>query len=108
MKENHPIEVELDNTKKTNVDDDKTNELKLSSSEADAFCDNGKNLSWRLCGKKLPRSEICYFTQILILYTVILTSLIQLSLGRGNQDTWIILLSSCLGYILPSPKLKNL
>lgn len=71
---------------------------------------NGNNSSastpWKVCGEKLPKAEIVYFCQIIILYAIIITCVVNISLGRSDE-LWRILLTSCIGYILPSPALKN-
>ena len=41
-----------------------------------------------------------------MVYTVILTAIIHLSIQSPNKELWLVLLSSSLGYILPSPGLK--
>jgi hypothetical protein len=62
--------------------------------------------TWVFGGKALPRSEIVFFCQMLILVIVILASVINLSLG-AQSDLWIVLLSTSLGAILPNPNLKR-
>ena len=60
---------------------------------------------------KIPQKEIVYITQMLLLFVVILSSIINLSLGKrdgaGPQELWIVLLSTSLGAALPTPKLSN-
>lgn len=62
---------------------------------------------WPLFGKHVPRSEISFFAQVIIVYIVIITSIVNLSLHNGDSNLWTALLSSGLGYLLPSPKLKS-
>lgn len=62
---------------------------------------------WRCCFQTLPSKEIVYFTQIGLVYIVVITSIINLSLNIEPSDLWITLLSSCLGYVLPSPNIQN-
>ena len=62
---------------------------------------------WHLLGTRDSQAEIVYFCQMLIVYTIIITSIINLSLRNGGSELWISLLSSCIGYALPSPKLKK-
>jgi hypothetical protein len=53
---------------------------------------------WKLWGgRKLPKPEIVYLSQIVILYIIIIVSLINLSLDRGENALWISLLSLCIG-----------
>lgn len=65
------------------------------------------NASWKLCGTNFPRSEIVFLTQMLLIYTVVITALVNLTLGSKQHELWIILLSSCLGYVLPNPSIKK-
>lgn len=64
---------------------------------------NGK---WHLFGKYCPRSEIVFFVQVVLVYIVVIVSIVNLTLGRADDKLWIALLSSSIGYILPSPNLK--
>ena len=59
------------------------------------------------CGKKTPRSEVVYLCQVLILYTVIVVSIYNLTVESENSTLWTDLLSSCLGYLLPNPTIKT-
>ena len=62
---------------------------------------------WHLLGTRVPQAEIVYFCQMIIVYVIIITSIVNLSLQNGRSELWISLLSSCIGYALPSPKLKK-
>lgn len=62
--------------------------------------------SWRFLGSKLPKSEIVYFCQMTVVYIIIITSIVNLSLKNGSSELWISLLSSAIGYVLPNPSLK--
>ena len=62
---------------------------------------------WEVFGRQLPRSEIVFFCQTFIIYIVVVTSLVNLSLKNGPINLWIALLSSCLGYLLPHPSMKT-
>ena len=66
---------------------------------------NGSNGRWPLFGYRLPRSEIVYFSQTALIFIVVITSIVNLSLGTGDDKLWTSLLSSSLGYLLPNPKL---
>jgi hypothetical protein len=61
---------------------------------------------WDFFGKILPKSEIVFFTQIIIIYIVIIVSIVNLTLDHTADKLWIALLSSSIGYILPNPKIK--
>ena len=68
---------------------------------------------WTVLGSKIPRNEVEFFCQMFILFCVVLTCLITLSVKDFSttdgrlRDLYIILLSSCLGVILPSPHRSN-
>ena len=62
---------------------------------------------WRFWGgRQFPKSEVVFFTQIVLLYIVCICSLVNLSLGNKNQ-LWVILLTSGIGYLMPNPSLKK-
>ncbi len=62
---------------------------------------------WTVLGNNVPKSEIVYFSQILIVYVIIITSIVNLSLKNGNSELWISLLCSAIGYALPAPALNR-
>ena len=55
---------------------------------------------------KIPKNRWSFFAQIVVVFTIIITSLVHLSLKSPDKELWLILLSSSVGYILPSPGLK--
>ena len=65
------------------------------------------NQQWEICGCGIPKSEIVFFCQVIILYTVIITSIFNLTKGNGDSNLWTALLSSSLGYLLPHPTIKK-
>ena len=67
----------------------------------------GSDKSWVFLGEKLPRSEIVYFTQITLLFIIIVTAIANLSIKSGQEELWITLLCTSIGYILPSPDIKK-
>ena len=60
-----------------------------------------------LFGTECPKEEIVFFCQVIILYTVIVVSIYNLTVGHGDSTLWTALLSSSLGYLLPNPSLKR-
>lgn len=74
---------------------------------ADVESQNSQTVTWKFCGKTYPKNELVFFTQILLLYIVVLTSLANLTRDVSHRDLWITLLSSCIGYILPHPSIKK-
>jgi hypothetical protein len=59
--------------------------------------------TWKWLGKDVPKSEITYIVQSIVLVIVIIVSLVNLSLGTGEHDLNICLLCSSLGAFLPGP-----
>ena len=64
--------------------------------------------SFKVLGKKVRKPGIVFIFQVIILYIVIITCIINLSLKNGTSELWVSLLSYSLGCILPSPKIKKL
>lgn len=65
------------------------------------------NRKWRLFKWTMPRSEIVYFVQVALVYIVVITAVVNLTIGRGDNKLWLSLLTGHLGYLLPAPKLKK-
>ncbi len=65
------------------------------------------SVPWRLCGNECPKAEIVFLCQIVVLYTVIVVSIYNLTRGTGDSNLWTALLSSCLGYLLSSPSMRR-
>lgn len=63
--------------------------------------------NWCLSGHKVAKAQIVYFSQVILVYIVVVASIVNISLSIGDQNIWIILMSSALGYLLPSPSIKN-
>ncbi len=63
--------------------------------------------TWRFMGRDVPKGEIVYFCQMLIILTLVVASLVNISLRNGNTELWITLLSSSAGYVLPSPSISK-
>ncbi len=56
---------------------------------------------WVWLGQRVPRNEITYIVQSIVLLLVIIVSLINVSLGTGVHNLNISLLASSLGAFLP-------
>ena len=76
--------------------------------EKKLYLKNRSSNLWTVCGQSLPKAEIVYMSQIFIIVVVITVSLFNLTNDPNKSPKlWIALLSSCLGYILPNPKLEK-
>ena len=62
---------------------------------------------WNFFGTECPKEEIVFMCQVIVLYTVIVVSICNLTIGHGDATLWTALLSSSLGYLLPNPSLKR-
>ena len=62
---------------------------------------------WSLCGTDIPKAEVVFFTQVVLIYIVVLTSIVNLTLGNEYSNLWVALLSANIGYLLPNPSLKQ-
>ena len=62
---------------------------------------------WKLFGEICPKQEVVFFAQVICIYVVIIACIVNLSLQLGESNLWVALLSSCLGYLLPSPTLSK-
>ena len=62
---------------------------------------------WHAFGRKFPRSEVVFLTQTVLLYIVVITSLVNLTIGNEPHTLWTALLSSSIGYLLPNPSIKR-
>ena len=63
--------------------------------------------SWILCDQHLPRSEIVFFVQTALVFLLVSVSIFCLSQSDTCEEStvWVAILSSAVGYMLPSPKL---
>ncbi len=59
-----------------------------------------------LLGRTEPCSRLAFVSQTVILLIVIITSIVNISLGVGDEKIWITLLSTSLGVVLPNPSVK--
>ena len=63
--------------------------------------------SWHILGRSIPKQEVVYFCQVILIYIVVIVCVVNLTLQRDEGKVWTALLSSCLGYLLPNPSIKN-
>jgi hypothetical protein len=75
-------------------------------SPSSSLQDLQKQPLWVWCGERVPKTQIVFFCQIFVVYCVIGAAIANLSLQQGDKQLWTILLSSCIGYLLPNPSLK--
>ena len=59
--------------------------------------------SFSLNGQKF-RSELKFLSQVVALYVILITSLVNLTVGSKHEGLWLGLVCSSLGCLLPSPR----
>ncbi len=52
-------------------------------------------------------NKVIYYFQVIVIYAIVITCLLNVSLSNDKDCTWTTLLSACIGYLLPPPKLKK-
>lgn len=62
---------------------------------------------WCCSGSRVPRAEIVYFCQIVVILSIVFASIYNLTKQQGDQQLWTALLGSCMGYLLPNPTIKS-
>src|SRR5437867_2403688 len=62
---------------------------------------------WKLCCMKYPNQEIIYCSQVLLIYIVVITCVLNLSFSDNNACLWSSLLSGSVGYLLPAAKTRK-
>lgn len=64
---------------------------------------------WYIGNRAISKSLIMYCAQIILLYAVVATAIVNLSLSHcmADQKLWVALLASSIGYLLPSPSIKE-
>ena len=69
--------------------------------------DSSSGHHWNIFGHTMPKSEIVFFMQVLLIYVVVIASIVNLTLYKDEGKLWTALLSSALGYLLPNPTLNK-
>ena len=68
---------------------------------------SGGGRAWCCSGSRVPKAEIVYLCQVLLILSIVLASIYNLTNQQGDQQLWVALLSSCMGYLLPNPSIKS-
>ena len=50
---------------------------------------------------------IQFLFQITLLFIIAIVSIVNLTLRTAHHEVWLLLLSTCLGVIVPQPKIKK-
>ena len=79
----------------------------VAAPEEDDEVDAKTTDGWHIFSRECPKEEIVFLCQVIILYTVIVVSIYNLTVAHDDSTLWTALLSSSLGYLLPNPSLKR-
>ena len=79
----------------------------VAAAEEDDEVDTKTADGRHIFGCECPKEEIVFLCQVIILYTVIVVSIYNLTVAHDDSTLWTALLSSSLGYLLPNPSLKR-
>ena len=68
---------------------------------------NQERQSWKCFGHTCNRSLVVFLSQFFVILVILACSIVRITLATYCEETtvWIAILSSTVGYILPSPKL---
>lgn len=66
-----------------------------------------QSVTWKIFGYDVPRSEVVYICQMIIISCVILSCILNLSLKNGNPEMWVSFFGYAFGAMLPPPKIKK-
>ena len=68
---------------------------------------NQERQSWKCFGQTCNRSLVVFVSQFFVILLVLACCIVRITLAGTSEETtvWIAILSSTVGYILPSPKL---
>jgi len=78
--------------------------------EVEVRCKTQRSTSnkWTFFNNKLPKSEVIYFSQVILIYIVSIACVVNLSIAQGNLHIWSNILCACIGYMIPAPRIKKL
>ena len=68
---------------------------------------NQERQSWKCFGQTFNRSLVVFLSQFFVILLILACCIVRITLAETCEETtvWIAILSSTVGYILPSPKL---
>ena len=68
---------------------------------------NQERQSWKCFGQTCNRSLVVFLSQFFVILLILACCIVRITLAEFCEETtvWIAILSSTVGYILPSPKL---
>ena len=69
--------------------------------------ENHERKSWKFFGRTCNRSLLVFMCQFIVIVLILACAIVRIMLSTTCEETtvWVAILSSTVGYILPSPKL---
>ena len=69
--------------------------------------ENHERKSWKFFGRTCNRSLLVFMCQFFVMVLILACAIVRIRLTTTCEETtvWVAILSSTVGYILPSPKL---
>ena len=69
--------------------------------------ENHERKSWKFFGRTCNRSLLVFMCQFFVIVLILACAIVRIMLSTTCEETtvWVAILSSTVGYILPSPKL---
>ena len=64
------------------------------------------NEAWIVWGRSLPKGEIVFLSQMLVIFIIVISAIVNISIGNSTE-TFLMLLSTSLGAVLPNLKMKS-
>lgn len=61
---------------------------------------------WLILNRVFPKNHVSFYFQIILIYIIVISSIVNISINNGDKTLWCTLLASCMGYVLPNPSLK--
>ena len=87
---------------------DKISTVDNANSNHSSYSSSSSEKLNTICCGKISKHPVAYFCQVIAIFIVIIACVLNLSLNNGNKpELWASLLSGCLGYLLPAPKIKR-
>ena len=59
-------------------------------------------------GSEIPKEEIVFFTHVILIYVIAITSIVNLTMEAKHETLWTSLLRASLGHMLPALQLNEL
>lgn len=64
-----------------------------------------RNILWTWGKRKVPKQEIEYFCQVILVYIIAISSILNLAFTESHTQLWTGALCLSIAYLLPNPRL---